>query len=81
MPKINLDYDPMEAREKLSKPKQRTGIFYTLLDALAVHFGWEDFNHYHRNNYTHAKKLKQEVYEMSLEDKQKTLSNLKNLKK
>ena len=81
MPKINLsNYDPMEAREKAAQPRQRVGILYDTLEALAVHFGWEDWNHYHKHNYDHAKHIKNEVYHMSHEEKQTILTNIKNSK-
>lgn len=75
MPKFNYD-GPMPTEQM--KPNNSTpNLLRQVLEALAIRFGWEDWSHYHRNNYHHAKEIKDKVYHMSVAEKVETLNNCK----
>ena len=77
MPRFRYD-GHMPSQEVTTKTHGKPSILRECLEALAVHFGWDDWSHYHRNNYNHAKELKQQVYDMSHSEKIQLLAKLRN---
>ena len=75
MPKFK--YDGHMPSQETSK-KQPPSILRQVLEALAIHFGWDNWSHYHRNNYDHAVKLKQTVYDLPHSEKIVILNNCKD---
>ena len=79
MPKFTYD-GPMPADQQTRPNGGKPSILRQVLEALAVHFGWDNWSHYHKNNYAHAVQLKQEVYELPHSEKLVILSNIQKQK-
>ena len=79
MPKFKYD-GPMPTEQQTPRHDGGGLQLRDVLTEVAIHFGWESWDHYHKNNYHHAKKIKQDVYDMSYEDKQNMLRNIREAK-
>lgn len=80
MPKFNYHGPMPEDQTTAPNNSRRRTLLHEVCDALAVRFGWDDFDHYHRNNYHHAKEIKNTVYHMSASEKMETLNNCRDHK-
>ena len=75
MPKFHYHGEMPAERGVMQKTSRPNSLLNQCCEAAAKRFGWDDWSHYHRNNYHHAKEIKDKIYHMSYEEKVELLKN------